>query len=211
MSLLENNMSKPKRKSKLVEYELLPNEDVLWQGHPVVWKLFNAHDLYLIPFSLFWCAITVPMFITGLRSGNLIFIILPHAWIGLYILFGRFIYKIIRKQHTLYIVTNRRVLLIHHLLGKRVQAFNLDHLPGLEKAVGLAGIGNITFGDTVHKTWWNRGQTNYSNTGMDIFGHTIPGFYDIHDVEQVFQLIVELTYHPIWEQVEKNKPAFLPH
>lgn len=204
-------MSKSKRKSKLVEYELLPDEDVLWQGIPAVWKLFNVHDLFLIPFSLFWCAITFPMFISGLLTGNFIFVLLPHAWIGMYMLFGRFIYKVVRKQHTVYIITNRRVLLIHHLLGKRVQAFNLDHLPSLEKAVGLGGIGNITFGDTIQKSWWNRGQTNYSNTGLDIFGHTIPGFYDIHDVEAVYHLIVELTFRPTWEQVEKNKPAFLPH
>jgi hypothetical protein len=203
-------MSKPKRKSKLITYELLPGEEVLWQGRPLLWRLFTTYDLWLIPVSLVWCSFTVPFLITSLRSGDLFFIIFPHAWVGLYMLFGRFVYKLVRKQHTHYVITDRRVLIINNLLGKRVKTYNLDHLPNLSKTVGFGGVGSITFADMPNKSWWNRGQVNYSNTGLDFFGGTVPGFYDIPDVEEVYQLIVELTYDTAWNGVEKNKPAFLP-
>ena len=176
----------------------------------MLWKLFTVQDIWLIPFSLMWCAFTVPFLISSLGSGDPFFILFPHGWVGLYMLFGRFIFKIVRKQHTRYAITNIRVLLINNLLGKRVQAFNLGHLPALSKVVGLGGVGNITFGDNVHKTWWNRGRVNYSNTGLDFFGGTVPGFYDIHDVEEIYHLLQELTYQPDWDTIEKQKPAYLP-
>ncbi|MEO8612247.1 MAG: hypothetical protein ABI690_30410 [Chloroflexota bacterium] len=203
-------MSKLKRKSKLVEYELLPHEEILWLGSPVQWKLFTAQDVFLIPFSLFWCSIAIPLLISGFRSGNLLFILLPHGWIGLYMLFGRFIYKIIRNRHTTYVITNERILMIYNLLGKHVQTHNLDHLPHLGKVVGIGGIGNITFDDPAKKSRWNRRQTNYSNTGMDIFGQTVSGFYDIRDVEEVYHLLLERTYQPAWDVSEKQKPAYQP-
>ena len=206
----EKIMSKPKRKSKLVEFELLPDEDVLWQGKPILWKLFNAYDLFLIPFTVFWCSIALPMLYSGIRSGNPILILFPHAWIGLYMLFGRFIYKTVRKQHTWYVITNKRILLCTNLFGKHVQTFNLNHLPALSKAVGFGGIGNITFDEPGQKTWWNRRRSTYPNTGMDFFGHATPGFYDIHDVEAVYNLILEVTYGQSWGIVEKKKPAYVP-
>lgn len=146
-------MGKSKRKSKAVEYELMPDEEILWQGHPILSKLFTSSDLVMIPFSIVWCAITIPMLISGFLDGNLLFIILPHGWVGLYMLFGRYIHRFIRKQHTTYVLTNSRVLILNNLFGKHVQAFQLNRLSALEKVVGRNGVGNIIFAEPTQQSW----------------------------------------------------------
>jgi len=197
-------MSKSKRKSKSIESELMPDEEILWQGHPILSKLFTSQDVILIPFSIVWCFITIPMLISGFLEGNWLFIILPHGWVGLYLLFGRFIHKIIRKQHTTYVLTNNRVLILNNLFGKHVQAFQLNRLPSLEKVVGRGGVGNVIFAEPTQQPWWRGSRAS----DLREFGGNVPGFYDIQDVEEVHRMIAELSYTPM--KVEKRKPVWLP-
>lgn len=202
---------KQKHSSSAILNELLPTEEILWMDRPVIWKLFTTYDLFLIPFSLFWCAITLPLLFSGLLHGNLIGILLPHGWIGLYMLFGRFIFKVIRKQHTFYAVTNQRVLILSTLFGRRLQAFSLGRLPASEKVVGRRGIGTITFLEPPRKSWWgHRNNVSYANTGMDLFGGAVPGMYDIRDVDEVYRLIAEMSHETSYSYPEKSKPVFLP-
>lgn len=202
---------KPKRKGNIFQGELLDGEEILWMGQGDKWRLFNRQDLFLIPFSLFWCSIAIPMLISGFVTGNIIFILLPHGWIGLYMLFGRFIVKYLNKEKTYYAVTNYRILIVSGLFNRRLQTFSLNNLPTLEKRIGWGGVGTLIFAETPSKSWWNRSRTSYSNTGMEIFGQGEAGFYDIHEVDEVYRLIAQMAHQTSYAPVEKSKPSYLPH
>jgi hypothetical protein len=187
-------MSKTKRKSNIFEYELLDGEEILWMDKPQAWKLFNAHDLYLIPFSLFWCGFALFWMSGASRAGLFALFGLPHVLVGLYMLIGRFIVKYMRNRNTYYAVTNHRILITTRLLWTKFHAFSIDTLPALEKSVGVGGIGTISFGIEPQQPWWGRRRANYSNTGMELFGYTLPGFYDIANANEVYRLISELRH-----------------
>ena len=112
-------MSKAKRKFNVFQDELLEGEEILWMDKPQAWKLLNVYDLYLIPFSLFWCGIVFSFW----QGSGFILFILPHTLIGLYMLFGRFIVKYLRNRRTYYAVTDRRILIMSGLLGRKFQTF----------------------------------------------------------------------------------------
>lgn len=183
-------MSKAKRKSNIFQDELLEGEEILWMDKPQAWKLLNVYDLYLIPVSVFWCAIVFSFWQT---SGFFVFI-LPHTLIGLYMLFGRFIVKYLRNRRTYYAITDRRILIMTGLLARKFQTFAIDTLPALDKSIGFGGIGTISFGIEPTRPWWTRRQANYANTGMEFFGYSVTAFYDIANANEVYRLISELQH-----------------
>ncbi len=183
-------MNKAKRNTTVFQEELLDDETILWFGKPQAWRLLNSHDLFLIPFSLFWCAFVFSF----LQMGAFGLFILPHTLIGLYMLVGRFIVKYLRNKNTYYAVTNERILIATRLLSAKFQAVAINTLPALNKSVSVGGVGTINFGLEPHQPWWSRGRANYSNTGMEFFGYTVPGFYDIADANEVYRLISELRH-----------------
>jgi hypothetical protein len=89
-------------------------------------------------------------------------------------------------------VTNKRLLILTKTWGHNVSAFYLNTLPNLNKSVGRDGVGNITFGTAPAPSMWRRQSMNMSNTGFEFGGYQIPGFYDIHHVNDVYALINEL-------------------
>lgn len=111
------------------------------------------------------------------------------ALLGLYFIFGRFFYKILKKKNTYYAVTTGRVLVLNTLLARSLRAAFIDTIPTIHKSVRF-GKGTITFGNRNIWVSW------YENTGMDFFawghGQDIPTFYDIKDTEKVYRLVNEL-------------------
>ena len=199
-------MSKSKRKSKRIESELMPDEEILWQGRPILSKLLTTQDIFLIPFSLLWCSMFIHYLIVDTLQRTLIAINSPFGWVCLYFLFGRFIVRFIRKKYTIYAVTTNRVLILNNLFGRHIQTFRLNRLPMLEKIVRRNGVGSIIFDEPMPTPWWRKDGKNY----LKEFGSEVPGFYDIWNVEEVYQLISELNYNLTPIKVEKHKRARLP-
>ncbi len=145
-------MDKPKRKIKLFSDVLLPGEEILWMSQPSAspTTVFTSMDLFLIPFSVLWLGFALFWEASVLASGNapLLFKLwgIPFVVIGLHNLFGRFIYKFWKKRHTHYAITNQRLLILYKRLTHNLQALHIDTIPGLNKSVGLFGLGKITFG-----------------------------------------------------------------
>jgi hypothetical protein len=117
---------------------------------------------------------------------------IPFVIIGLYFIFGRFIYKGIKKKHTYYAVTNQRVLILTSLSNKNVQAEFIKQIPCINKSVRSDGKGTIKFGNSL----FFKGM--YGNSGMDFFGSSygkdVPIFYDIEEIERVYRLVNELRH-----------------
>jgi hypothetical protein len=198
-------MSKAKRDLQWLEYELLPDEEVLWIGQPLTSKIFNWHDLYLIPFSLFWCGFSL-FWMAGASQGGLFMLFgIPHVLIGLYMLVGRFFYKYWKKRNTVYGITDHRVFVQTQLLNRSFSSITLETIPELKKSVGADGVGTITF-DTFANIKAKRGHRkgmNVSNTGLELFsglGYAeVPGFYDIPQADEVYRLINELRHGYIYQ------------
>lgn len=172
------------------EDDLLKNERLLWVGQPDPKALFTVADIFLIPFSIFWSGFVLIFVAVISKVGWFgVLFILPFVLLGVYFLVGRFIYKIWKRKNTFYAVTTRRVLILTTLFTRSLQAVFIDTIPTVHKSARF-GRGTITFGN---RNFWS---SLYANTGMGIFGWPYgkesPTFYDIKDVNKVFDLVNDL-------------------
>lgn len=186
-------LEKPKRDFPTYAYELIPDEQVLWTGKPDPRVLFTWHDVYLIPFSLFWCGVLFNMSMIDRMAGEsgenwLPILLLPHTYVGLYLLFGRFIVKVVNKLHTEYVLTDSRAVTINRLFGRRVNSVYLSDVYHVERSRFLGSTGSIIFTVATPPHWWQRRRHYYNNAGL---ASSQPGFYDIHESDEVYMLLTE--------------------
>lgn len=110
----------------------------------------------------------------------------PFVIIGLYFIFGRFIYKAWKKKHTYYAITNKRVLVLTETVSRNIRAIFINAIPSVNKSTNKVGVGTIKFGSSGIAGM-------YDNTGMDFFmslyGNNSIAFFDIHNVGEVAELI----------------------
>src|SRR5215211_2048824 len=91
-----------------IESELGPDERLLWFGGPRKGLRLQAADLFVIPFSLFWCGFALFWESMAIFSGGPFFMALfgiPFVLIGLYMVIGRFIVDAGLRERTFYGVT----------------------------------------------------------------------------------------------------------
>jgi hypothetical protein len=129
----------------------------------------------------------------AIGSGNVFPMIwgIPFVAIGLYFIFGRFIYKASRKRRTTYAVTDKRVLEIVRGLqgGESVNATYLSAIPAISTSTTSGGYGSVEFGAGSPR------YARYGNTGMEFLGRGQPSglcFYDIPDPRSVADLVERL-------------------
>jgi len=177
----------------------MQGEKVLWTSQPDPSVLFTKSDLFLIPFSLFWGGFAFiwegSVLVAGANAANPIPIVfalfgIPFVLIGLYIIFGRFFYKVSKKKKTYYAITDKRILVLTTFMGKHLEAAYINTLPAINKSIGSNGTGTVTFGNN------NMYASMYGNTGLDFFtsfyGSTAPTFYDVKNAEQVYEQVMNL-------------------
>lgn len=118
-------------------------EQILWQGAPGLGNLLTRGDIFMIPFSVLWCAICC--FTLALAPGGswkLQLFLSVFALIGIYILVGRFIIIAIHRRKTLYVITNQRILLKQ---GHRVRQLSIANMPPMHTQLLKNGFGTIWF------------------------------------------------------------------
>jgi len=181
---------------------LLKDEKILWMGQPNPNVNFTSMDWFLIPFSIMWggFAIFWELGVLGVLSINnsnetnvpIVFSLfgIPFVIIGLYFIFGRFIYKKWKKRRTYYAVTNKRILILTNTTSKKVMAEFIDNIPVINYSQKSNGVGSIRFGN------FNFMTDMYENTGMDFFsgflGKSTPTFFDIDNVKEVYNIVNEI-------------------
>ena len=181
--------------------ELLQNEKVLWSGQPDTSVIFSSSDIFQIPFSLlwggfalFWEYSVVTQVATSPAAGfaSIIFPLfgIPFVLMGLYFIFGRFFYKNFKKKRTYYAVTDKRILILTTLFGKRCNAVFINTIPAIQKSIQSNGTGSLIFGNT------NPQSSMYANSGMEVLSgfrtSTAPAFYDIKNAETVYKQVNDL-------------------
>lgn len=132
--------------NELFKDGLLRDEEILWYGQPDRSVIFSGSDLFLVPFSILWGGFAIFWEFTAIKMGAPFFFRLfgiPFVIIGFYFIFGRFIYRGIKKKHTYYAVTNQRVLILTSLSNKNLQAEFINQIPCINKSVRSDGKGTI--------------------------------------------------------------------
>lgn len=178
--------------------DLLRDEKVIWAGQPSARFRLSGGDIFLVPFSLMWGGFAlfweagVLGLVGGGRPAPAFFLLwgIPFVLVGQYFIWGRFIYKAYKNRRTFYALTNQRVLILTTLRSRRLQTLFLNQLPTINKTVQRDGVGTLEFG--VSPSWAGA----YANSGMELFagryGAMAPAFYDVLDIEGVYQLVMRL-------------------
>ncbi|WP_416417953.1 hypothetical protein [Paenarthrobacter aromaticivorans] len=159
------------------------DERLLWVGQPDPRVRFTRADAFLVPFSVLWGGFAIvweAIAVTSVRQPLFIIWGIPFVLVGLYFIFGRFIFKKRRKLATIYAVTNSRAIVYS---GERSIADS--PIVGTPTKVDRSKDGrhvSVNFG--------YQGLAGllgmYQNTGMDFFGlgmgQTVT-FFDVDDVD----------------------------
>ena len=128
--------------SSWVRPYLGPGESILWQGKPQRANPFTANDVFIIPFSLFWCGSLFSMFWKDFKEGIGIagLFSIPFVLAGLYFLFGRLIYRWHLLKHTSYVITTQKVLRRRNRKVDILQGISLPQMNVKEHRDGLKSI-----------------------------------------------------------------------
>lgn len=173
-----------------IRSRLLDGEYVLWEGQPRN-KIFTSQDIFFVPFSLMWGGFAFFWEFSVIKHGPLIFMIwgIPFVLVGIYMIFGRFIYRSYVNKNTYYYVTDKRLIIIKALKKETISSVYYKTIPALTKKINSDGSGSLIFGDG------NAPYGIYQNTGMDflmnrnLYRKQASGFYNIEDIERVYRLI----------------------
>ena len=173
-----------------LRYELIENEKLLWTGRPQTGLIFRKTDIFLIPFSLFWCGIVlIAVFSIGTSDAPfpVFLFFIPFLVMGCYVTFGRFIIDSRRRANTIYGITDNRIIIRSGIFSKRVNSLNIRTLSDIsieEKSDGsgdiLLGPNNYIFGMMTGMMWQGGG------------GRFSSRLESIADVKSVYSLILKL-------------------
>jgi len=172
-------------------------ENLLWAGRPKGGFLLRGSDVFMIPFSIFWCGFAIFWMIGASRALwasegettpiNYIFPLfgLPFVIVGLYMVFGRFLVDKAQREKTTYGVSNERVIIKSGLFSSTVKSLNLRTLSDITLKERKDGSGMITFGASnpmfsmfEGMNWWP-GTSQYQS----------PAFDSIPEAKKVYDLI----------------------
>jgi hypothetical protein len=140
----------------------------------------------LIPFSLLWCGFAIfwTTTATGMRAPSFLTLWgLMFVAVGLYLVFGRFLFDAWVRRGMGYAVTNRRILILRSGPFSRFITVNLEGMPNLDLRETARGRGTIRFGLSA-SLFSNRNMSSWS-PALD----PTPQFIAIDNVRQVFDLL----------------------
>ena len=112
------------------------NEKIFWEGKPKFWPFFLGGFAFAL-FGLFFLAMGGLFILGGIASGNYLFLLLPHFWVGVAIVFGIPVYKALVYKYTYYAITNKRVILQKGLIGRDFEIVDFDQITNAEVNVGV--------------------------------------------------------------------------
>jgi len=169
---------------KLVFYS---NETLLWTGQPKKGIVFRTADIFLIPFSVLWCAFAIFWVITASQGAGLFALFgIPFVIIGLIFVFGRFIIDSKQRANTYYGLTEDRIIIKSGIFSKNIKSLNIRTLSDIEYNEKNDGSGTISIGPKNPMMMWGNGMNWWpgmkANPQLDL----------ISNVRQVYNQIIEI-------------------
>jgi hypothetical protein len=134
---------------RVLSPELTPGERLQWTGRPRRGLRFTAADLIAVPFSILWCGFAIFWESHALtRTTDLFFALwgIPFVAIGLYMVFGRFIFDAIRRRKIAYGLTSRRLILVSGVFSRQLKSIELDSLGETSLKESRDGSGTVILG-----------------------------------------------------------------
>jgi hypothetical protein len=168
---------------------LSPDEKLLWTGKPKTGIMFRTMDIFLIPFSLLWCGFAVFWFVMAWSSNAPMPFALfgvPFVIIGLYFVFGRFVYDSLRRQRTVYGITDNRIIIRSGFFNKELKSLNIRTISDLNFKEKAGGSGTIALGPTDFRYAMFNGMYGWSGV------KPIPSLEFIPEVRSVYDLIIKI-------------------
>ena len=174
----------------IIQKELDSGERLLWAGRPKQGAILRGSDAFMIPFSLLWGGFAIfweymALKIPSGKAGpvDIVFPLfgIPFVLVGLYMIFGRFLYDSKKREKTFYGLTDQRAIIVTGLFSKGVKSLNLKTMSDVSLSEKANGFGTIVFGqeDQIMSIFVGRGLP-----GMG--GSTTPKFELIEDAKQVY-------------------------
>lgn len=175
-----------------IEQRLDTDETIVWQGKSDPKKMFAYGDAMYIPFSLMWLGFVIIWeYSTVTYHYPWVFHLLgvPMVIVGLYMAFGRFIYKRYKKTNSCYVLTNKRAIEAYDAAWLGYKEKSLKDVGRMVRFVEKDGYGCLIFDDI------NPAYMMKLNDGMERFRRKtrkVIGFYDIPDAEALYKEVQRL-------------------
>ena len=140
---------------------------------------------FLLPFI----ALAIYDILFGSHIFGFAIFLLPHFWVGVFLLFGIPTYQILVYKHVYYAITNKRVLFQKGLIGRDFEMVDFDQITNAEVNVGLF---DKLFGN-------NSGSILISTAGTFTYGKrgAVSRPYTIRNIEnpyEVFKLFKKVSH-----------------
>jgi hypothetical protein len=160
-----------------------PTERLVWAGRPKQGLMFRTSDIFMIPFSLMWCGFAVFWELSVLGAGApLLFKLwgVPFVLVGLYFVVGRFLADARIRRHTVYGITDNRVVIRSGLFSQRLNSLSLRTLSGVSLDESNNGRGTIYLGPRNGWQEWQYG------TWLPSGNSGTPKLIEIDDAKRVY-------------------------
>lgn len=122
-------------------------ERLLWTGIPKQGILFRKSDLIVIPFSIFWCGFAFFWMYMAAQGGGFFFLFgIPFVFIGLIMVFGRFIIDAMMRKNTIYGLTEERLIIKSGVFSISTRSVALNAITESELIEHANGLGTVLIG-----------------------------------------------------------------
>ncbi len=125
-------------------------EYVLWQGKPGKGNFFSSINWAIVVFSLFWLCFSLCWEAAAIASGAPVFFAffgLPFIIIGVLMLYNGLFRHAGRRGKSLYLITNRRILVKN---GNNLSIYRAEDLSTMKIRLHKNGNGTIIFSENVY-------------------------------------------------------------
>lgn len=160
---------------------LTSGEYILWKGCPGKGKILSKYDVFMIPFSIFWCGFAFFWEWSALQNGFGMFPLfgIPFVCVGIYMVIGRFFHMAWLRKRTYYVITNLKII---RKQNKKIDVMMGKNMPSFSVTAYEEGSGTIRFSmplDRYRQNWTpNQGAFSLEN---------------IPDVVRVQQILTQIS------------------
>ena len=176
----------------VLEGRLLPKEKLLWSGRPAQGILFLPRDMMLVPFSLLWGGFAIFWETQALSSGKApgFFAVFGAAFVlvGLFLIFGRFLFDAWLRGNTHYALTDQRIIIQRSAPWADFKAVDLRQVPETSLSGNSGGRGTVRFGPQA-QVWAGSSRSGFAGWIPSL--DPTPQFLAINDARRVFEMVEE--------------------
>jgi len=180
---------------RIISPELAEGEKLLWAGCSNPAKLLTKVDWGLIPLSIIFCGFIALWIVLTSSAWLPVLLASPLYIFGFYLLIGRFFAKAYNKKHTIYAVTDNRVLWLKlNRRGEKKKSMSSSLISVLAESASIRrdGNGSLIFGEASFETRLTL------NTGMEFIPFDRPpdtlAFFDVDNADQVLEIFKKARF-----------------